>query len=166
MRDVLSVRLFCCVLASRSIKPPYALIGLLPGLDDLEVFSVFGLSAKPPQPIMLFHVCPRKGKPHHITPALARLPTPAPSCIPAAAAANELDDEKEYQCPDRGIDNGRDDAGAEVNAEAGQHPAADKGTNHSNDEVADDAETGPLHDLTSQPSGDKTDQQYEEKAFT
>jgi hypothetical protein len=88
------------------------LIGLLSGFDDLEVFSVFGLAAEPPQPAMLFHVrSPKKVSRAKIALALRRhgYQRPRPSRIPAAATANELDDEKEYQCADSGVDDGRDD---------------------------------------------------------
>jgi hypothetical protein len=52
-----------------------------------------------------------------------------------------------------------------VNAEPGQRPAADERPEDSDDEVADNTETGPLHDLTCQPAGDETDEQDDEKAF-
>src|SRR3954467_8469884 len=120
-----------CVRILRS----HALIGLLPGLIDLDEVSVFGLATEPPKPAMLFHLRPptscdaRRYFLAH--PKTARLPAPSPSGVPATAAANELDDQEEYQCADSGVDDGRDDAGAEVNAQPGQHPAANERTNNS-----------------------------------
>src|SRR4051812_36595907 len=101
------------------ILRPHALIGLLPGLIDLDVVSIFGLATEPPSPAMLFHLRPPIScDARRYVPALvesARLPAPPPSRVPATAAANELDNQEEYQGADSGVDDGRDDAGTQVN---------------------------------------------------
>jgi hypothetical protein len=46
-----------------------------------------------------------------------------------------------------------------------KEPIANEGTDNSYDEVADDSEPGALHDLPGQPSGNETDQQYDQETF-
>jgi hypothetical protein len=53
-----------------------------------------------------------------------------------------------------------------VEAKLRKEPAANEGTCDSNEEVADDPETGTLHDLASQPSGNEADYQYDQQTFT
>jgi hypothetical protein len=61
-----------------------------------------------------------------------RLPVPAPSATPAptttptAPAANEPDNQKEQHRADRGVDDRRDDADTEMDAELGHQPIADE----------------------------------------
>jgi hypothetical protein len=152
--------LLCRLLASRSFQPLGALIGLLSDLHYLGVLKVFGLAAEPPPPAMLFHVRPPKIAPFQAAFALAdaRLPAPSPSGIPAASAAHELDDHKQYECADGGVDDRRNKPGAKVNAESGQHPAADERPDDANDEVTDNSKPRSLHDLPGKPSGYETDQ--------
>ena len=57
-------------------------------------------------------------------------------------------------------------ARAEVQAELREKPAANEGTCDSDEEVADDPEAGPLHDLARQPSGNEADHQYDQETFT
>ena len=52
-----------------------------------------------------------------------------------------------------------------MDAELGQQPTSDEGTDDSDDEIADDPEPGALHDLAGEPTGNQADQQYDEKAF-
>jgi hypothetical protein len=44
-----------------------------------------------------------------------------------------------------------------------QHPAADEGADHSDNQIADQTEAGALHDLPGQPAGDDTDQQNDQQ---
>jgi hypothetical protein len=52
-----------------------------------------------------------------------------------------------------------------MDAELGQQPASNKGTQDSNDKVADDSESGPLHDLPGEPAGNEANKQYDQQAF-
>jgi hypothetical protein len=52
-----------------------------------------------------------------------------------------------------------------MNAELRKQPTADKGTDNSNDEIADDSKPGASHDLAGQPSGNEADQQYDQETF-
>jgi hypothetical protein len=90
------------------------------------------------------------------------LPAPAP----AASAANEFDNQEEYQRADRGVDDRRDNTHAKVDAESGQQPPANEGSYDSDDEVTDDPKPGALHDLARQPSCNEADHQYDKKTFT
>jgi hypothetical protein len=93
-------------------------------------------------------------------------PTSPPTAAPAAATPNESDDEEQQNRADGGVYDRSDKAQAEVDAELGQQPSADEGANDSDDEVADDSKSGALHEMTCQPSGNETDQKYDEETFT
>src|SRR5580700_3850204 len=89
-----------------------------------------------------------------------------PRCrSPAAATVEEPQNDQEQEGADGRRDDGGDDAGAEMDAEPRQQPAADEGADNSDADVGDDAETGAAHDLPGEPAGDETDQQDDEKAF-
>jgi len=72
-----------------------------------------------------------------------------------AAAANEAHDEQEQYGTYGGIDDGSDQSGPEMDAELRQQPASDQGTQESDDKIADEPESGSLHELTRQPAGDQ-----------
>src|SRR5215470_12586112 len=74
------------------------------------------------------------------------------------------DDEKQHGA-DRGHDHGGDESAADVDAQARQQPSADQGTDYSNADVGDDAETGASNDLPGKPTGDETDEQNDENAL-
>jgi hypothetical protein len=86
--------------------------------------------------------------------------------MPPASATNEPDDQQQQQRADGGVDDCRDNARAEVEAELREEPTADEGTCDSDEEVADNPEPGALHDLARQPSGYETDHQYDQETFT
>jgi hypothetical protein len=46
-----------------------------------------------------------------------------------------------------------------MDPELGQQPASDKGTQDSDDKVADESEAGPLHDLAGEPAGNEANKQ-------
>ena len=50
-------------------------------------------------------------------------------------------------------------------AELRQQPAAEEGTDDSDDEIADDPEPRALHDLTRKPPGKEADEHNDEKAL-
>jgi hypothetical protein len=52
-----------------------------------------------------------------------------------------------------------------MDAELGEQPATDEGTNNSNDQITDQTKAGPSHDLAGQPSRDDSNQQDDEKTF-
>jgi hypothetical protein len=52
-----------------------------------------------------------------------------------------------------------------MNAELGQQPTSDEGADNPYKEIADDAKTSPLHDLTREPAGHETHQQDDQQAF-
>src|SRR4051794_31655575 len=92
--------------------------------------------------------------------------SPAPAPAPSAAATNEPDEQQQNQSADRGVDDRRNDTGAEMDAEPRKDPAADESADDPDQEIADDAEPGALHDLACQPSGNEADQQDDQEAFT
>jgi hypothetical protein len=94
-------------------------------------------------------------------------PIPAPSqpCPPAVSAPNQSHDQQQDHGADSGIDDRGNSAGAQMDAELGQEPAADKGAGNSDDEITDESEAGALHDLTCEPSGNEANQEYDQQAF-
>jgi hypothetical protein len=52
-----------------------------------------------------------------------------------------------------------------MDPELRQQPASEKGTQNSDDKVADQSEAGPLHDLAGEPAGNDADKQYDQQAF-
>jgi hypothetical protein len=85
---------------------------------------------------------------------------------PPSAASNEAHDEQEQYGPDGGVEDGTDQSGPEMDAELRQQPASNKGTQNSDNKVADQSEAGPLHDLAGEPTGDKANKQDDQQAFT
>src|SRR5258708_3407446 len=78
----------------------------------------------------------------------AAAPTAAP---PAPASAQQPDDKQQHDRADRCVDDRGDDSGAEMDAEAREQPVADESTHDADEDIADDAEAGPLDDLACQP---------------
>jgi hypothetical protein len=101
-----------------------------------------------------------------------RLPVPAPSATPTptttptATAANEPDNQKEQERADRGVDDRRDDADAEMDPELGHQPIADERPYDTDDEITDDSKPGASYDLARQPPRDEADNQYDEQTLT
>jgi hypothetical protein len=93
-------------------------------------------------------------------------PTPAPTAAKAAAAANERHNEQEDDRADRCVDDRRHNPDAEVNAELGQEPVANKSSDDSDYQIADDPKPGASHDLARQPSGNDADQHYHKETLT
>jgi hypothetical protein len=52
-----------------------------------------------------------------------------------------------------------------MDAELRQQPVANERADYSDDEIADQSESGPAHDLAGQPAGEKTDHQDDQKTF-
>jgi hypothetical protein len=95
-------------------------------------------------------------------------PTPAaaPPASPAAATLDEPQDKEQQYRADGGVDDCGDDPGSEMKAELRQQPASDKGAQDPDNEITNDPETAPAHDLTGQPAGNDTHKQYNQQAFT
>jgi hypothetical protein len=89
-----------------------------------------------------------------------------PAAAPAAATANEPDDEKEHDSAQGGVDDRGDKSETKMDTELRHQPVADEGADNSDDHVADEPKAGPLHDLTGQPPGSKTNQQYYQETFS
>src|ERR1700682_5254317 len=103
---------------------------------------------------------PRTGTRDRRLPAAAAAPTPS-----APASAEQPHDEQQHHGANRRIDDRGDETGAEMDAEARQQPIADERADDADQEIADEAKAGPLDDLTRQPAGDETDEQYDEQTF-
>src|SRR5262245_59957596 len=84
---------------------------------------------------------------------------------PSATAVNEPQDDQENNRSDGGHDDGRNDAGAEVDAQLGQEPTPDERADNSDADVRDEAIAGAFDDLSGKPSRDQADQQNDENRF-
>ena len=93
-------------------------------------------------------------------------PTAAPSASPSTTTAEKPHHEEQHYRADGGIDDRADDTAAEMDAEPRQQPTTYKGAEDTDDQIADDPESGPAHDLTGQPACNEPYEQYDQEAFT
>ena len=70
-------------------------------------------------------------------------PATSPSAAPPATAAHQPDNQQEYQRADGGVDDRRDKARADVDAELRKQPAPDQGAYDADNEVADEPKPVP-----------------------
>src|SRR5580700_7689239 len=96
-----------------------------------------------------------------------KLPAPAAPSRPVAeaTAADQAEDEEKHDRADKGVDDERDHADAEMNTELRQQPVADEGADQSDDQIADQAETAAGHHPAGKPSGDDTDDKNDQKTL-
>ena len=86
-----------------------------------------------------------------------------PTASPSASAMNEPQDQQQYERPDGCVDDRRNDARTEMDAESRQQPTADDGAYDSDNEVADEPKPASARDPAGQPSGNEAnDQNYQE----
>src|SRR5262245_52468795 len=81
---------------------------------------------------------------------------------PSAAAVNEPQNDQENNGTDGGHYDGRNDAGAEVDAQLGQQPTADERADDSDADVRDEAIAAAIDELSGKPSRDQAAQQNDE----
>jgi len=60
---------------------------------------------------------------------------------------------------DGSVDDRGDNSCTEMDTDSGQRPVANECADNAYHEIADESETGPPHDLSGQPTGDKTNEQ-------
>src|SRR5260370_28662371 len=87
------------------------------------------------------------------------------SLTTCAAGIDEPKNDKGDDGADGRRDDGRNDAGAEVNSQLWQQPTADEGANDADADIGDKAVAGAADDLAGKPSRDQTDQQNDENRF-
>jgi hypothetical protein len=85
-------------------------------------------------------------------------PTRSRAAAPAAAASRKPDNEQQHDGAYGGVDDPTDNSHTKMQTESRHQPVADEGADHSDYHVADEAEAGPLDDLTCQPPGNQTNQ--------
>jgi hypothetical protein len=88
----------------------------------------------------------------------AALPAPPP-------AADEPDDQKQYDRADRGVDDRADEAGAKMKSDPGQEPMADESADNANGEIANQAEAGAADNFAGQPPSDNADNDNNNEAL-
>jgi hypothetical protein len=77
---------------------------------------------------------------------------------PTGTTSDEPDDEKQNDATYGGVDDRTDDSRPKMQTEPRHQRVTDEGADNADDHVADEAEAGPLDDLTGQPPGYQTDQ--------
>jgi hypothetical protein len=92
-------------------------------------------------------------------------PATSPSASPSAATAEKPHHEEQQYRTDGGVDDRADDTATEMDAEPGQQPTAYKGAEDTDNQIADDPESGPAYDLTGQPACNEPYEQYDQEAF-
>src|SRR5579863_7047835 len=74
-------------------------------------------------------------------------PAPAPTAAEAAATAQQPHHKQKQDGANGGVDDRRNNSGPEMDAELRQQPVANERADYSDDEIADQSESGPAHDL-------------------
>jgi hypothetical protein len=77
----------------------------------------------------------------------------------------EPDDVQQEECADNSCNQQAEDTSAR-NAEQTEYPDSDEGTNHSDDQIANETEPGALHDFASEESGDNPDDEKKQQVFS
>src|SRR5258708_26560151 len=77
---------------------------------------------------------------------------------PRLQTADDADDDEKYDGADGRVDDFRDDAAADHDAELGQQPRADEGADDADDDVADHAEPPAPDQRPGEPSGHQANQ--------
>src|SRR5579863_2783963 len=97
------------------------------------------------------------------------LSQPSPSIVKAelkaATGPDQPDNQQQYDGADRRIDDFRQQAGADRDAEFRKQEAREQRAGDTDDDVADDAKAGAAHDLAGQPAGDQADEQNDNQTF-
>jgi len=91
--------------------------------------------------------------------ACGRSPPP-----PALSADQAKNNEKDHSA-DGGYDDRSANTGANADAQFGQQPTSDQGTNHADTDVPDQTEPEASHKDAGKPSGDESDQQNDEQTL-
>jgi hypothetical protein len=73
-------------------------------------------------------------------------------------SSDQSNNQQEYDRADRRADDDGYRAGAGQNPKPSQQPSTDKSADDTDQHVADNAESGTLHNLPGKPSGDQTNQ--------
>jgi hypothetical protein len=91
----------------------------------------------------------------------------APTSAPAAsnATSQKPNHEQKQDRANRGVDDRGDNPGTEMDTDLRQQPVANECPDDTDYEIGDESESGPPYDLSGQPAGNKTDEQYDQKTF-
>src|SRR5260370_23624617 len=82
-----------------------------------------------------------------------------------AAGWDQPHDQQQHNGADRGIDDLRYQAGADMDAELRKQKAGNQRASDTDENIADDAKARAAHDLAGQPAGDEADKQNNDDAF-
>ena len=103
-------------------------------------------------------VYPPKRRPKSCGATNGRLRTFPPTRSPSASATNEPDDQQQDQRTNGGVDDGRNNSQAKMDAELRKQPTTDEGAYDSNEDIANDPKADALQDLAGHPSGGEADE--------
>jgi hypothetical protein len=78
--------------------------------------------------------------------------SPAPASSPTCAASEQSHNQEQQYRTDGRIHERADDSGTKVHACTREQPAADEGTNYSDEEVTDDPKASTTDDSTGEPT--------------
>src|SRR6185312_6877034 len=82
-----------------------------------------------------------------------------------AAGSKQPHDQQQHDGTDRGIDDLRYETGAEMESKSWKQQTCDQRTGDADENIANDAEAGATHDLSSKPARDQAHEQNDDKAF-
>jgi hypothetical protein len=78
--------------------------------------------------------------------------------LPAAASPDQPHDDEQDHRAERRSDDLRDNPGTEMNSKPWKQQARNEGADNADDDIPDQAEAGPLHNLAGQPARYSADQ--------
>src|ERR1700692_5001997 len=82
-----------------------------------------------------------------------------------AAGSDQPHDQQQHNGADRGIDDLRYQAGADMDAELRKQKTGDKRAGDTDETIPGDAKAGAAHDPAGQPAGDQADEQNHAQGF-
>src|SRR5215813_5603270 len=94
-----------------------------------------------------------------------RLPASSPATSTESSTANQAKQQQKNDGAYEGIQNERDDTGAEMNADARQQPVTDESADQTDDQIANQSEAAALHNPTGQPAGNDADDQNDQETL-
>src|SRR5690348_6180147 len=90
---------------------------------------------------------------------------PGNTGLAPTASAHQADDKQQDDGARRCVDEGPENPGSQMNAEAGQQQIANEGADDSDGDIANDAKTRPANDMACKPTSDQADEDNDDQAL-
>src|SRR5262249_36037440 len=94
-----------------------------------------------------------------------RLPASSPATSTESSTANQAKQQQKNDGAYEGIQNERDDTGAEMNADARQQPVTDESADQTDEQIANQPDAAALHTPPAQPPGNDADDKNDQETL-